>query len=306
MKIKTVSIIGLGALGTMYANHFSKILPKDSLRVIANRKRIKKYTSEGVYCNDELCNFNYIPSDEIVEPTDLIIFTVKSTHLLEAIEDARNQIGENTIIISALNGISSEELLGNAYGVDKVLYCVAQGMDAVKEGNHLTYINMGKLSFGEKRNETCSEKVRSVAEFFESTSFPYEVPVDMYKRQWGKFMFNAGLNQVTAVFGVPYGGVQVSGEPREVMIKAMEEVRELSIKEGINLSKDDIKYWLLVLDTLTPSSKPSMLQDIEAKRPTEVELFAGTAIELGKKHGIPTPTNAWLYEKIKELENKYK
>lgn len=306
MKIKTVAIIGLGALGTMYANHFTKKLSKDAVRVIANKKRIERYKNEGVYCNNELCDFNYVPTDEVMEPADLIIFSVKFNHLEQAIIDAKNQIGENTIILSALNGISSEEIIGSAYGMDKVLYCVAQGMDAVKEGNRLTYVNMGILSFGEKNNETHSHKVKAVVEFFDNTSLPYEVPVDMYQRQWGKFMLNTGLNQTIAVFGVPYGGVQIPGKPRETMIKAMEEVIAVAKEEGINLSQDDIHYWLSIVDTLSPSGKPSMLQDVEAKRPTEVELFSGTAIRLGRKHGIPTPVNDWLYKKINEIEGNYK
>ena len=303
MNIKTVAIIGLGALGTMYANHFTKKLSKDAVRVVADSQRIERYKNEGVYSNNELCDLNYVSTDEILEPADLIIFSVKCNHLEQAIADAKNQIGENTIILSALNGISSEEIIGSAFGMDKVLYCVAQGMDAVKEGNRLTYVNMGILSFGEKNNEMYSDKVKAVAEFFHSTALPYEVPLDMYQRQWGKFMLNTGLYQTTAVFGVPYGGVQTPGQPRETMIKAMEEVITLAKEEGINLSKDDINYWLSIVDSLSPLGKPSMLQDVEAKRPTEVELFSGTAIALGKKHGVPTPINDWLYEKIIDLEN---
>lgn len=304
MRIKTVSIVGLGALGTLYASHFTKKLQKDNVRVVANKQRIERYLNEGIYCNNKPCNFNYVSPDEVMPHADLIIFAVKYNHLSQAIEDAKNQIGENTIIISVLNGISSEEVLGKAFGVDKVLYCVAQGMDPIKKGNHLTYINMGKLCFGERNNEIWSEKVKAVAEFFNATAFPYEVPVDMDKKLWSKFMLNTGVNQVTAVFGIPYKEIQSPSKPQEIMIKAMEEIIAISQKEGVNLSKDDISYWLKVLASLSPEGKTSMLHDIEAKRPTEVELFSGTAIKLGKKHKIPTPVNDLLYQKINELENE--
>lgn len=304
MRIKTVSIIGLGALGTMFADHLSKKLTKDAVRIVADRQRINRYIEEGVYCNGQLCNLNYISKDEITQPSDLIIFAVKYNQLPQAIEDVKNQIGENTIILSALNGISSEEMIGSVYGMDKLLYCVAQGMDAVKIGNRLTYVNMGKLCFGEKKNESWSEKVKAVAEFFDSTQFPYEVAVDMDKRFWGKFMLNTGVNQTTAVFGVPYKEIQSPGKPREVMIEAMKEIMILSQKEGINLTEEDLNYWLEVVDSLAPNGKTSMLQDIEAKRPSEVELFSGTAIKLGKKHNIPTPVNDMLYKKIQQLESR--
>jgi 2-dehydropantoate 2-reductase len=60
MEIKKVSIIGLGALGILFGNHFAKKMPKDNVRIIADRERIKKYRSEDVYCNGESCAFNYV------------------------------------------------------------------------------------------------------------------------------------------------------------------------------------------------------------------------------------------------------
>ena len=167
MEIKKVSIIGLGALGILFGHHLSKRMEKKDLRIIADSDRIKKYQTDGVYCNDERCDFNYISPEEILEPADLLIFTVKFNGLQDAIKAVKNHVGENTIIISALNGISSETVIGETYGMDKVLYCVAQGMDAVKVGNKLTYANMGMLVFGDREPGIISEKVKAVAAFFE-------------------------------------------------------------------------------------------------------------------------------------------
>ena len=85
----------------------------------------------------------------------------------------------------------------------------------------------------------------------------------------------------------------------------MREVITLSVKEGINLNDDDLNYWLKVVSTLNPEGKPSMRQDVEAKRYSEVEIFAGTVLELGKKHHAETPVNIELYQKIKALESQY-
>lgn len=109
MEIKTVSIIGLGALGTMYAKHFSDKLSKNDVRVIANQNRIRKYEKSGIYCNGRCCDFNYALPENEQKPADLLIFCVKFNQLQQAIADARHQVGEHTIILSALNGISSEE-----------------------------------------------------------------------------------------------------------------------------------------------------------------------------------------------------
>ncbi len=305
MKINTVSIIGLGALGILFGHHLSKRMPPENLRIIADQDRIARYQKEGVYCNDERCNFNYVSPEDPTAPADLLIFTVKYQGLADAIRAVKNQVGPNTIIMSALNGITSEASIGEAYGMGKVLYCVAQGMDAVKVGNQLTYHNMGMLCFGEREPGVISARVRRVAEFFDSTDFPYEIETDMYKRLWGKFMLNVGVNQTVAVYGENYGDIQREGRPREIMIAAMREVIVLSEKEGINLTEEDLRYWLAVLAKLSPEGKPSMRQDVEAKRYSEVDLFAGTVLELGQKHGVATPVNKELYDRIKRVESEY-
>ncbi|MDP4127349.1 MAG: ketopantoate reductase family protein [Bacillota bacterium] len=306
MTIRTVAILGLGALGTMLATYFSNRLPNDNLRVIANQSRIINYKQNGIYCNEARYNFNYVLPENKQKPVDLLIFCVKFNQLQQAIEDARQQVGEDTIILSALNGISSEEIIGKTFGMEKMLYCVAQGMDAVKIGNKLDYKNLGMLCFGEKENSRWSEKVTAVAEFFDTLDFPYEVPNDMEHKMWGKFMLNTGVNQTVAVFSTNYGGIQVEGEPRNVMIAAMREVIALSQAVGINLGESDLMYWLEVLTKLNPSGMPSMRQDMAAGRKTEVGLFSGTTIALGKQYHVPTPVNEWLYYKVHEMEKEFK
>ncbi len=305
MEIKTVSIVGLGALGILFGHHLSKRMPGQNLRIIADPGRIRKYRTEKVYSNGEPCDFHYVSPDEACEPADLLLFTVKFNGLEDAIRIARRHVGEHTVILSALNGISSEGIIGRAYGADKVLYCVAQGMDAVKVGNRLTWDHMGKLIFGDAEPGVVSEKAKSVASFFDKTEVPYEIDKDMKRKIWSKFMVNVGVNQTVAVYGGGYGEIQKEGPARETMIAAMREVIALAQKEGILLDEEDIGYWLDVLGKLSPRGKPSMAQDVEARRPSEVELFAGTVIRLGERHGIATPVNRDFYERILAMEKEY-
>ncbi|WP_102347824.1 ketopantoate reductase family protein [Bacillus sp. Marseille-P3661] len=305
MEIKTVSIIGLGALGILFGHHLSKIMPKENLRFIADRDRINKYEKEHVYCNGEKCDFNFVSPEEKSEPADLLIFTVKYDGLKDAIGAVKNHVGDQTIILSALNGITSETIIGETYGMEKLLYCVAQGMDAVKVGNRLTYENMGMLCFGDREPGKVSERAKTVANFFDKTEFPYVLDLDMVKRLWGKFMTNVGVNQTVAVYKSNYGEIQKQGRAREMMIAAMREVMALSEKEGIVITEEDLNYWLSVLSKLSPEGKPSMAQDVDAQRFSEVDLFAGTVIALGQKHGVPTPVNQELYDRIKMIESQY-
>ncbi len=303
-EIKTVAIIGLGALGILFGKQLAKGMPKESLRIIADEDRIRRYEQDGIYCNGELCDFHYVKPEDITTPVDLVIFTTKFQGLKEAIEAVKNQVGENTIILSALNGISSETIIGETYGMDKLLYCVAQGMDAVKEGNQLTYHNKGMLVFGENEKDLLSPRVKAVADFFDRMQLPYQIDLDMKKRLWGKFMLNVGVNQTVAVYEGSYEIIQKEGTARDKMIAAMREVIRLSEPEGIKLGEEDLAYWLTVLSGLNREGKPSMRQDLEAGRRSEVELFAGTVIKLGRKYGIDTPVNQEFYDKITEMEGR--
>lgn len=305
MEIKTVSIIGLGALGILIGNHLSSRMPKENLRFIADEERIKKYKKDKVYCNGIPCDFHYVTPNEDCKPADLLIFAVKYSGLQDAIQAVSNQVGENTIILSVLNGITSETTIGQTYGMDKILYCVAQGMDAVKEDNQLNYHNMGILVLGDGEPGIKSDKTIRIEEFFKKMELPYEVDPNMKKRLFSKFMLNVGVNQTVAVYNGNYKTVQEEGAARDIMIAAMKEVMLISEKEGIYLTDKDIMYWLDVLSKLNPEGKPSMAQDLEAKRFSEVELFSGTVIEFGKKHGIPTPINEQLYDRIKNIESTY-
>ena len=89
------------------------------------------------------------------------------------------------------------------------------------------------------------------------------------------------------------------------MESAMREVIRLSEKAQINLTEEDIKRFNEILPDLNPQGKTSMLQDVEAGRKTEVEMFAGKVIALGRQYDVPTPVNQRLFDLIKEIEAKY-
>jgi 2-dehydropantoate 2-reductase len=297
-EINTAAVIGLGNLGIAYAHHLSKRMAKQDLRIIADQARIERYEKEPLFCNGECCDFNYITPEESIDPADLILITVKFRDLPEVIQAIRNQVGEDTIILSALNGISSEGMIAEVYGMDKVLYCVAQGMDGIKVGNRLDFDHMGMLCFGDGEAGVISEKTRAVEAFFHKTLFPHEVETDMMKRLWGKLMMNVGVNQTASVYLCNYGGLQIEGPARETMIAAMREVMPISEKAGYPLTEADLAYWLKVLGSLRPEGKPSMQQDVEAGKHTEVELFSGTIIRLGRQYGTSTLVNESLYRSL--------
>ena len=305
MEIQTVAVVGLGALGVLFGNHLAKALPAGHLRVVADAARIERYRRQGVFSNGEPCHFTYVTPETHTTPADLILVSVKYLQLEGALDAIRHQVGEHTLILSLLNGITSEGIIAARYGARKVVDCVAYGMDAVHEAGRLTYHNMGRLCVGTRGGAPLTEAVLRLQRFFDATAFPYEVDTHMEKRLWGKFMLNVGVNQTVAVFGPDYGAIQREGEQRAVMVAAMREVLSIAGPEGVSLGEADLDYWLGVLATLNPAGKPSMRQDVEAKRPSEVALFAGTVLAIAQKHGIATPVNQMLLGRITAMEAEY-
>ena len=136
--IQTVGVIGLGSLGVLYATLFTGALGKDRVLVLADSRRTARYREEGVWCDDQLCDFNYVDAASRTEPVDLLLFAVKFGGLRDAIATCRHLVGPDTILLSVLNGIVSEEILAEAFGPEHVVWCVAEKMAAKKEGNRVT------------------------------------------------------------------------------------------------------------------------------------------------------------------------
>ena len=298
MSLKSIDIVGLGALGVMYADFFTKTLGKENVRVLADRERIERYKNEKITFNGEVCDFQYCDAAKESQSSELMLFAVKYGALETAMEESAHLIGENTILLSVLNGIRSEEDLGRKFGREKVVHCIAQKMAAMKEGNAAFCSNKGELAIGVLDGGR-EENLAAVKELFDRTGFAYSCPEDMRHALWGKLLCNVGVNQTVSLFEGTYRTVQMEGEAREMMKAAMRETILVANAEGIDLSEKDLTQWVSVIDGLNPDGEPSMRQDSKAGRKTEVVLFAGTICELGKKHGIATPVNDEFLEKIK-------
>lgn len=298
MKIQHIDIVGLGALGVMYADFFTRKLGKECVRVLADKERIERYRKETVTFNGKVCDFNYRDAAEETESAQLLLFTVKYGALEQAMEEVTHLVGPDTILLSALNGIRSEEDLGRKFGKEKVIHCIAQKMAAMKEGNAAVCTNPGELALG-VLDEGKKKNLDVVKLFFDETGFPYSCPENMRHAMWAKLLCNVGVNQTLALYGGTYRDVQKEGEAREMMKAAMRETILVANAEGVDLTEKDLHEWVGIIDGLNPDGEPSMRQDSKAGRKTEVVLFAGTICELGKKHCIATPVNDIFMEKIR-------
>jgi len=297
-----VVLCGAGAVGGSYAERLQALDPA-LLTVVAGGERRRRLESEGLSVNDRPVPIRCVAPDEPAPPADLLLVAVKQHHLAAAIEDCRKVVGPRTIVVSLLNGISSEADLGWAFGPEKVLPAFVIGNDVLREGTRIRYANIGRLVFGAPSNDPADSRVVAVKALLDRAGIPSAVSTDILHEQWFKFMLNVGVNQVSAVLRVPFGTFDLP-EVRELIRRAAGEVVAVSRPEGVMLSPDDPERVFPIIARLDPRGKSSMLQDVEAGRKTEVEIFAGAVTELGRRHGIPTPVNDLLGLEIAALERQ--
>lgn len=300
--IKSVAILGAGAMGAAYAAMFSEagsFLPF----FVADGARYQRLKNSRLLVNDKAYAVPVVRPGEIDRPADLILVALKHHHLAGALPLLEGLVGPGTTILSVMNGLESERLIGAVYGIDRMVYAIAVGIDAIRQDNTFSYARPGKIIFGLAPEQRDTGRVERLQEALTRAAIPHEVPDDMMRVMWWKFMINVGVNQASAVLQAPYGVFHRSADARSLMEMLMQEVVDLAEKYSINLSRRDMEEWLSVLATLAPGGKTSMLQDIEARRKTEVEIFAGRVVAMGRETGVPTPVNAAILRIIKVLED---
>ena len=297
--IKNVLMCGLGATGCIFADKINKNKDFD-FRILVDSVRFERYTKNPMELNGRILEFNYILPENKDFKADLILITTKFDGLKSAVENIKNFVKDDTIIMSLLNGVTSEKIIAEKHGQDKVITSYWIGHSAMREGNKVTHDGVGKIVFGSKDGLT--EKVLNVKDFFEKSKIDYEIPEDIDYSIWLKYMLNVSTNQPSAVFGATFGEMRESEKIRDIVKNLMMEVQLIAKAEGVKNTERMYEDAKNALRGMIPEGKTSMLQDVLAKRKTEVDIFAGTMIEFGKKHNIPVPYNEMIKTKIEDIE----
>ena len=306
--ITDVALIGLGAVGAAYLTSVADNFPECRIRVIAAGERAERLRAGGIIYNGRRYMFD-VAEPQDGTPAGLLFVSVKNGQLSEAVGQAAAFVGPDTVIISPLNGVTSERKLAERFGAENVVYSYAIKLDATRRGAETVCGNEGWIVFGDERNEPgrLSDNVLAVEEFFKRSRIEYEIPEDMIKSLWKKFMMNCGLNQTSAVLGFNYGLMQRSKEARSLMRSAMEEAAAAArAAAGVELGEAEIDEIFRTMDMLSPNGKTSMLQDVDARRVTEVDAFAETVASIAREHGFAAPVNDLYLRLIRAREESFR
>ena len=251
--IESAAIIGMGALGLLFGEPMAEFLGPDRFSFVMDPVRCRRHKDDVYTINGRTVRFPVRSTDQVKEPVDLVLVAVKGPDLESAVRTMAPCVGRNTILLSLMNGISSEEILGARFGREKVLYEVSQEMDAQRYGTALTYTKRGRILLGVPKDadpqtgKSLDAALEEVCAFFDRAKVPYAREADILYRQWSKWMLNVGCNQVCMVFDQGYGPCMEEGSlPFALMTGAMREVCALAEKEGIPVGEKEVEEYLAI------------------------------------------------------------
>lgn len=300
MKIEKVAILGAGAVGSYVIWGLSG---REDIRlgVVAEGERAERL-KQGCRIND----VTYHPevwSPQEAHGADLLIVALKYGALPGAMESIRAITGENTTVMSLMNGVDSEELISEAIGASHLVYSLIKvASHQENTGYYFDPETTIGIVFGEPAAPYRSERVQAIEKLFENTEINYRATEYIREEMWSKFRLNVCNNLPQAILGAGVGCYRDSVHMKAISDGLKKELEAIAEAKGIDISKADVSSSRG--SAVPPTARYSTLQDLDAGRHTEIDMFSGALMRMGKELGIPVPYNEYTYHMIKALEEK--
>ena len=301
MKIQSVAVLGAGAVGSYVIWGLSE--KKDiSLSVIAKGERAERLKSEGCLINGKTYHPEVLTHEE-AKGVDLLVVSLKYGALAGALDDIKEAVGENTIVMSLMNGVDSEEIISTKIDKSHIIYSLIK-VASHREGKEYVFnpeTTIG-IIYGEEAEPFESERVVAIRDLFDGTGLNYRVTDCIKEEIWSKYRLNICNNLPQAIIGAGVGCYTDSEHMKAISQGLRKEVEAVALAKGIDMSRcaDNSSRGSAVPAT----ARYSTLQDIDAGRHTEIDMFSGAMMRMGKELGIATPYNEYTYHIIKALEEK--
>ena len=300
-SLRHIVLLGAGAVGVLPAEKLLK-LPGITLTAAADKERVQRYRQDGIFFNGEKLPLTFAAPGEMsgMPPADLIIVATKTTTLSAALENVALLTGSNTIFLPLLNGITAHEVISRRFPGNTVLRGYFLGHASVREKNFIRHDGIGTFFCGGENTA-----LTKVTDLFDQSGINNAIPENMDHAVWKKFILNVGINQTQAMFYADYGAVQRDEKLLDYCKNLMLEAAAVAQAENIYGTGEMISAAMEVILTMPENAKTSMLQDVLAHRPSEIDAFAGTLSAKAEKLGIPTPYNNEVLAEITRREKSY-
>lgn len=301
MEIRSVAILGAGAVGSYVIWGLSG-RKEIRLGVVAEGERAKRLKQNGCKINQVVYRPEVWTAEE-AHGVDLLIVSLKYGALSGALETIQTVTGENTVVMSLMNGVDSEEIIAEKIGASHLLHAVIKvASHKEKDGYCFDPDTTIGIIFGELFAPYQSERVQAIEELWRNTGMHFRATKYIQAEMWSKFRLNVCNNLPQAILGAGVGCYRDSIHMQAISNGLRQELEEIAAAKGIDLGKADVSSERS--SKVPPSARYSTLQDLDAGRHTEIDMFSGALIRMGKELGIPTPYNEYTYHMIKALEEK--
>ncbi len=242
----------------------------------------------------------WLPAD--VGPCGLVIMAVKAHQTAAAAQALPLLLAPGGLALSLQNGLGNLEEMARVVGPERLLAGITYlGVTRQAEGQIL-YAGQGEVIIGAPPGSIVpAPEITEVVALFQRAGFKCRSTPDIQTLLWDKLLINAGINSLTALLRVPNGALPDLPEAWSLAVAAAAEVRAIARAEGINLERDPEERLLMVCRA-TAKNRSSMLQDVLAGRPTEIDSLNGQVAARGQSLGVPTPVNDLLTRLIRALD----
>jgi 2-dehydropantoate 2-reductase len=220
---------------------------------------------------------------------DVILLTVKMYDLMEAAERLARLVRRGTAIVCVQNGIEAADMLRKRLPDATVLPAVVYGSTIRVAPQRIRHVGrLARIVFGGAGAERFAEP-------FAAAGLDASAAADIDSVLWGKFVMFATISAACCLARAPTGAVLGDERGRVMLDGGFAEVARLARAKGIAVAPDEEARAFGVVDRMDPSSRPSMLEDLEARRPLELEWLSGAVARLGRAHDVPTPFHDIAY-----------
>lgn len=299
-----VCVVGCGAVGSLFAAHLARLgdvevwafdLAADHVRAINERGLRISGAGELVGRLRATTEAAELP------PCDFGIVATKSLHTRGAIEASAHAFLGGAVC-SVQNGAGNEEIV--AEYVPEVIRGTTFPAGHLIEPGHVGWDTKGETQIGPfEPRPAPMEKVRALAGALTRSGMPTRALEDARGAQWRKLIFNAASNAIGALTGLTHGRISELPATRALAEGVMAEGMAVAAAQGIVLDSDPVElfHWA-ARPEVAYDHKPSMLQDVEAGRPTEIDFLNGAIVSFGERHGVDAPLNRALTALIQGRE----
>jgi 2-dehydropantoate 2-reductase len=304
--VTSVVVAGGGSIGSLFAAHLARVAGVTVLTRREEHARALREHGLRVSGRSEFTAQVAATADpEELGDAQLAIVATKGTDLEPLAARLEGRLPSATVM-TVQNGLGAEAILG-AHG-DWPLLSSVTFMSGTRHGDdHVEYVLDTATWIGPSRDTTEADAER-IAALLVSGGLKAEAFPDLRPAQWSKLVFNATVNGVAALTGLPhdfhFAEIESLGDLGHLVRDLMDEGKAVAAAAGIELRDDP--WEMNVLATQRGSRHyPSMLEDVEAHRPTELELINGSLVREARRHGVSVPLQTALYRLVRAREASY-